>query len=219
MKRETIPGRKGRFAMSIDRMDPGYERLPAVCCHIPVVFGQAGIRGSVTQNIALLPGEGVDRPDFTLEKAGDFYIAGVQVRPHAKVSDCSRAVVVDVRVKVAYTLWYSDGESRRSQTDSATFELVVENAPLPPDRVKTFESGRHGGRDGVGRPSRYFRVDALAQSYGEIICPCTGALILDVGIFFILRWERRVPLIIPVPEGRPDVRPEISRFVPVRPSG
>ena len=206
--------------MSIDRMNPGYERLPAVCCHIPVVFGQAGIRTSVTRNIALLPGEGVDRPEFTLEKVDGFYITGVRVRPCSKIPGrlCGGT---DVLVQVTYTLWYSDGESRRSQTDSAAFELAVEDAPPAPDPVKTFESGRRVGKDGAGESSGYFRVDALADTYGEMICPCTGALIVDVGIFFFFRWERRMQLVIPASENHSHTRtrPEISRFAPIRPSG
>ena len=196
--------------MSIDRMRGEYDRLPAVCCCLPVVIGQAEIRQSITRNIALLPGEGVERPDFALEKADGFHITGVRLRP------CTGAYAggAELLVNVAYTLWYSDGESRRSQADAVTFVLAAESMAAPPDRVKAFESGRHGNC----RRSRYFRLDAQAEAYGEIICPCTGALILDVGAFFLFRRECRLPLDIPSPEKSADAGRDIFRCAQVPPA-
>lgn len=158
-------------------------------CRVPMVLGQIACRCSVVRRVLLEPRSRLHRPAIVFGGADGFRAESGRLLPGRPAA---------LRVTVAYRLRYADGADRMTQTDRAVFDL-----PLPREwdlrsRVKSFSApgGGHGDT---------FRVEALAEGFAPVLCSGTGALILTVGVFFIVRRERRFT--VGLPHGAVPFRP------------
>ncbi len=144
-------------------------------CRATVLTGQTAYRRCVTRQIALLPHSPLEPPAVVFEGAGGFRLENCSLIPGRPPW---------LRVTVAYRLRYADGPARLCQSDRAVFDLPLPTPAWEPGRVRRFESG------GSGRPGgARIRVEGLACAFAPLLCPQTGALILTIGAFFVVRRE------------------------------
>lgn len=155
---------------------------------LPEVLGQTVCRRHVTRQIALAPASRLQCPSIAFGGADRFRVENCRLLP-------GRPPVL--QATVAYRLRYADGSARLDQTDRAVFDLPLPAGSGMPEAVKCFESGRRG-RPGGAR----IRVEALAEAFGPVLCPQTGALILTIGAFFIVRREKPAEWALPDEECR-----------------
>lgn len=168
------------------------------CIQVPVVLSQVKTRKNVTRNIALKPSPDNDHPSFRLKGTEDFRIAKLRILQSAPVQSKPDEKKVVLWVAVRYNLFYSDGLHDLIQPDEAGFELPIDSICFPDGNVKLFEK-EHFETDSPiqGVQKTYFSADALADTFGEILCPCTGALIIDLGVFFIIKSKCSMQLTVP----------------------
>ncbi|NJD04198.1 MAG: hypothetical protein FIA99_16760 [Ruminiclostridium sp.] len=169
-----------------------------VCIQVPKVFDQVALRDCVTRTVTLIPGSGVINPNFTFEGADEFDI--VEVKVISKVDSLTRPGFKKLKlfVRIRYTIHYSDGVSQLSQTDEAGFNLTINEIycpncmaqigviHYPPDQIGTIDA------DGL-----LIKVEALAEAFNDVVNPTTGVLTLDIGVFFIVKCECIVQLLMP----------------------
>lgn len=168
------------------------------CIQAPVILSQIQMRKSVTRNISLMPSPNNDHPSFTLKGTEGFKIIDFRVLNKNPLKEYCNDKRVDLLVVIRYNLLYSDGFNDLIQPDEVCFELSIDTANYPDCNVKLFKNNIANGLSSVSRTEEtYFTVDALAETFGEVICSYTGALIIDLGIFFIIKSERVMQLMIP----------------------
>lgn len=149
-------------------------------CRMPVVIGQIACRQSVTRQIALEPRSRLVRPAISFCRADGFHTESCRLLPGHPPT---------LLATVAYRLEYADGSACLSQTDRAVFELPLPAGAAARGRVKIFVPGRSAPAGGT-----HIRLEAVGRAFGPLLCPQTGALILTIGVFFIVRRERRLPV-------------------------
>lgn len=152
-------------------------------CRVPVVLGQMACRRSVVRQILLEPRSRLLRPIVVFGGADGFRAESCRLL-------AGRPAVL--RVTVAYRLCYADGTERMTQPDRAVFDLPLPREWDASTRVKSFAAG-----GGACRAGNTIRVEALAEAFAPVLCAGTGALILTVGVFFIVRRERRLTVALP----------------------
>lgn len=155
------------------------------CIEAPVVLDQLQMRECVTRNIALLPSPDNDHPIFKFVGADNFKITDIRVFNKFPVALNEKKV--DLLIFICYDLHYSDGENDLIQPDNACFELSVDKVKCPVSNIKQFSKKCNDCSKICGKEKSYFSAEALAQAFGEIICSNTGALIIDLGVFFIIK--------------------------------
>ena len=173
-----------------------------VCVQIPKVFDQVSLRDCITRDIVLTPGTGACRPKFAFEGANDFDITEVKVV--SKTDSLTKPGLKKLKlfVKIRYNIFYSDGVNHLIQPDEATFNLTINNIYCPScftqigviRHPKDNSCAPNGTFDADGL---FIKVEALSEAFNDVICPCTGALILDIGVFFVVKCECKVQLLIP----------------------
>lgn len=177
-----------------------FERPPQEpsCIQVPVILSQIQIRKCVTRNIALMPAPDNDHPLFTLKGTENFKIIDLRVLTQTSLRTHSDEKRVDLLVVIRYNLIYSDGFNDLVQPDEACFELPIDNINCPDCDVKLFEKDYTGDYSPANRTEKtYFTADALAETFGEVCCSCTGALIIDLGVFFIIKSKCNMQLSVP----------------------
>jgi len=164
----------------------------------PVVFNRVAMRQSITRNIALVPEMNVFRPVFKLEKAEDFRITKISVFPHTYLNGNSELKKLDLIITIEYNLIFTDGTNKIMQPDKAIFNLVLDDTNYPDSKVKYFEQ-KHANTpiDMNNKNKAGIKVEALAETFGVVLCPCNVALILDIGVFFMISCECMMQLSIP----------------------
>lgn len=84
------------------------------------------------------------------------------------------------------------------QPDNAYFELSIDKIRCPDCNVKRFQNNYIGNSTSSHCVEKsYFVVEALAQTFGEMICSYTGALIIDLGVFFVVKSIYIMQLLAP----------------------
>ncbi|MCX7745931.1 MAG: hypothetical protein N2645_03425 [Clostridia bacterium] len=173
-----------------------------VCIQVPKVFDQVAVRDCVTRTINLMPCHSVNNPTFAFEGASNFDI--VEVKVISKSDSMTRPGFKKLKlfVKVRYTIYYTDGMNQLQQTDEATFNLTI-NEIYCPSCLAQIGVIRYP-KDYTGAPvgtidedGLFIKVEALIEAFNDAISPCTGALTLDLGAFFIVKCECVVQLLIP----------------------
>lgn len=105
---------------------------------------------------------------------------------------------VKLLIIIRYDLLYTDGENELVQTDNACFELSIDKIKCPHCIVKRFQKKYIGNYSSVSYNEKlFFSAEALAQTFGEVICSYTGALIIDLGVFFIIKSICIIDLLVP----------------------
>lgn len=168
-----------------------------VCIQVPKVFDQVALRDCVTRTVTLIPGSGVINPIFSFEEATDFDI--VEVRVISKTDSLTKPGFKRLKlyVRIRYTIHYSDGINNLTQVDEAAFNLTINEIYCPncltqigviryPADPFTFDA------DGL-----LLKVEALAEAFNDTVSATTGLLHLDIGVFFVVKCECIVQLLIP----------------------
>lgn len=173
-----------------------------VCIQVPKVFDQVALRECITRNVVLSPSLGICRPTFSFEGIKNFDIKEVKVI--SKTDSQAKPGINNLKliVKVSYDIIFTDGISKLKQPDEAFFNLTVNGIYCPNCLAQTALS--RYAKDNLGTSVNKnakndvdIKVEGLFESLGETICPCTGALIFDIGAFFVIKCECTVQLLMP----------------------
>lgn len=185
-------------------INPGSFPMPneLVCIQIPKVFDQVSLRDCTTRDIILTPAPGICRPVFTFKGADDFDVTEVKVISKADSLTKPGFKKLKLFVKIRYVISYSDGVNCLTQPDEATFNLVINEIYCPGCTAQTgitqYPRDNHRSRDSIiDEDGLLIKVEALAQVFNEAISTCTGAMLLDIGVFFVVKCECNVQLLIP----------------------
>lgn len=169
-----------------------------VCIQVPKVFDQVALRDCVTRSVTLIPSSGLINPNFAFEGADDFDI--VEVKVISKVDSLARPGFKRLKlfVRIRYTIHYSDGVVQLSQVDEAGFNLTINEIYCPNCMAQIgvirYPQEIPGTIDADGL---LIKVEALAEAFNDVVNPITGLLTLDIGVFFIIKCECIVQLLIP----------------------
>lgn len=168
-----------------------------VCVQVPKVFDQVSLRDCVSRTVTLIPGSGVINPMFSFEGATDFDI--IEVKIISRTDSLTKAGFKKLKlfVKIRYTINYTDGVNQLTQTDEAAFNLTINEIYCPsclaqigviryPEDLTTIDE------DGL-----ILKIEALAEAFNDAVNSTTGVLTLDIGVFFIVKCECIVQLLIP----------------------
>lgn len=178
-------------------LDPDHFPPPneLVCIQVPKVFDQVAIRDCITRTITLTAGSGVLYPVFTFEGASDFQI--IEVKVIKKTDSLTKAGFKKLKlsVKIRYTVTYSDGINELTTADDATFVLTI-NEIYCPDCIAEIGVIRYPeDLTLVDKDGLLIKVEALAEAFNDAISGST--LTLDIGVFFVIKCECEVQLLIP----------------------
>lgn len=173
-----------------------------VCVQVKKVFDQISVRDCVTSDIVLEPGPYLCRSNFVFEKAIDFNITEVKVLSKTDSNTKPGFKTLKLSVKIRYNIFYYDGVNYLKQPDEVTFYLTINDIYCPScseqigvihyPNSNTCPSNTPLGSDGL-----LINVDALVEVLNDIESPCTGALILQIGAFFLISCVCNVELLIP----------------------
>lgn len=156
------------------------------------------VRKKVTRNIALTPGLSNYRPFFTFEGIDNFSIVDVKLISATDLDKKLSLKNIDLLITSKYNLVYSDGVNNLIQTDESAFELEIDRVYYPESKVKYFTTRPH--QISTCTTIEYgsiIDVEAFGCSFGVVLCSCTGALIVDIGAFFIISFGQKSQLCIP----------------------
>jgi hypothetical protein len=166
------------------------EPIEIVQINTPIIIDNLAMRKSLTRNIALIPATNTYHPMFCLEGIEDYKILNINMISKAKLDNESCLKKIELLVNVSYNLIYSDGKNTLSQPDCAAFELKIDGIKYPDCTTKCFSSQSVYSASNMScKGNLSIKIDCIAEHFGEIICPCTGALIVDIGVFFIIKSE------------------------------
>jgi hypothetical protein len=174
------------------------QPIEAYRIQTPVILSQIKMRKCVTRNIALSLGPENDHPSFLLKGTDNFKIINLRILTEIPAKAHSYEKKVDLLITIRYNLNYSDGLNDLVQSDDAYFELSIDNIICPDCKTKLFQKDYTDNLSSKSfKEKAYFTADALAETFGEVICPYTGALIIDIGTFFIIKSEYIMELSVP----------------------
>ncbi len=170
-----------------------------VCVQVHKVFDQVAFRDCVTRTITLVPGSGVINPVFAFEVADGFDI--IEVKVISKTDSLTKPGFKKFKlfVRIRYTIHYTDGINHLSQTDDAGFNLTI-NEIYCPNCLAQIGVIRYPAENIPGTldaDGLFIKVEALAETFNDVIVSTTGVLSLDVGVFFVVKCECDVQLLIP----------------------
>jgi len=171
-----------------------------VCIQVPKILRQFTIRKNLTRNLALSPEAGLLHPSFSLECIKNFHIMDINILSKtvsfSEESTLNKSFELSVNAK--YDLMYSDGVNRLIQSDEATFLLTLNDISCPRQKIKCFPKDIPGVCPKViDEDCLIIEMDAFVDELWNMLCPCTGALILDIGIFFCVRFVCYKQLVVP----------------------
>ena len=169
-----------------------------VCIQVPKVFDQAALRDCVTRTVTLIPGSGVINPNFAFEGADDFDI--VEVKVISKVDSLVKPGFKKLKlfVRIRYTIHYTDGVIQSTLSDEAGFNLTVNEIYCPNcvAQIGVIHYPPDNATGTLDADGLFIKVEALAEAFNDAISP-SGVLSLDLGVFFIIKCECVVQLLIP----------------------
>ena len=170
-----------------------------VCIQVPKVFDQVATRDCTPRIITLIPGSGIINPLFAFEGAEDFDI--VEVRVVSKSDSLTKPGFKKLKlfVKIRYTINYTDGCNQLSQTDDASFNLTINEIYCPSCIAQTgvVHYPQNPVPGTIDSDGLFVKVEALAEVFNDSVNSTTGLLSLDLGVFFIVKCECIVQLLIP----------------------
>jgi hypothetical protein len=169
-----------------------------VCIQVPKVFDQVALRDCVTRNITLIPGSGVINPMFAFEGANNFDI--VEVKVISKTDSLTRAGFKKLKlfVRIKYNIYYSDGINQMTQPDEVGFNLTINDIYCPNCMTEIGVIHYPENQDKTLDPDGLMiKVEALVEAFNDVIHPITGVLSLDIGVFFVVKCECEVQLLMP----------------------
>ena len=110
--------------------------------------------------------------------------------------------ILKIFVKIRYTIHYSDGEDQKSQCDEATFNLTINEIYCPSciaqvGVIKSSDDFWGAPKKTLDPDGTLIKVEALAEAFNDVLNQTTGMLTLDIGVFFIVKCECVVQLLIP----------------------
>lgn len=169
-----------------------------VCVQVMKVFDQVSLRDCVTRTITLIPGSGTINPVFAFEGADNFDIIDVKVISKTDSLTKPGFKKLKLFVKIRYTIHYTDGVNQLTLTDDAGFNLTINEIYCPSCTAEIgvihYPTDNRGTIDADGL---FIKIEALAESFNDTVNPATGMLMLDIGVFFIVKCECFVQLLIP----------------------
>lgn len=168
-----------------------------VCIQVPKVFDQVALRDCVTRTITLIPGSGVFNPSFAFEGTDNFDITEVRVISSTDSLVRPGFKRLKLFVRVRYTIHYTDGTNQLTQIDEAGYNLTINEIYCPNCLAQI--GVIHYPKDPTTRDEDglIVKVEALAETFNDVINPLTGVLSLDVGAFFVVKCECVVQLLMP----------------------
>ncbi len=170
-----------------------------VCIQVPKVFDQVSLRDCVTRTVTLIPGSGVINPNFAFEGADNFDI--VEVKVISKTDSLLKPGFKKLKlfVRLRYTIHYSDGINQLSLIDEAGFNLTINEIYCPncSAQIGVVRYPAEGVPGTIDADGLFIKVEALAEAFNDVVNPSTGVLALDIGVFFIVKCECIVQLLIP----------------------
>jgi len=182
--------------MKPDSFPPANE---LVCIQAPKVFDQVATRDCTPRVITLIPGSGIINPVFAFEGAEDFDI--VEVKPISKADSLTKPGFKKLKlyVKLRYTINYTDGVNQLSQTDDASFNLTINEIYCPNciAQIGVVHYPTENVPGTIDTDGLFIRVEALAEVFNDSVNSSSGVLTLDLGVFFIVKCECIVQLLIP----------------------
>lgn len=162
------------------------------------ILDQISLRKRVTRNIALTPGSDIYRPDFTFSGIDDFRLVYVKVVSTIDLDKKASLKKLDLLIGARYNLIYSDGFNDLVQPDEAVFDVTIGKAYYPISNTKGYTKEMEGTATYITRPYEPFiELEASAGSFGDVLCSCSGALIVDIGAFFIIRFLQESEISVP----------------------
>lgn len=181
--------------------DPNLFPTPneLACVQVHKVFDQVALRDCVTRTVPLVAGSGVINPVFAFEGADGFDI--VEVKVISKSDSLTRPGFKKLKlfVRIRYTIHYSDGVNQLTQTDDAGFNLTVNEIYCPNclAQIGVIRYPADNMTDTIDTDGLFIKVEAIAEAFNDAINAATGLLSLDIGVFFIVKCECDVQLLIP----------------------
>jgi len=176
------------------------KKLPKELVYIQAqrILSQFPVKKRITRNIALIPGKDVLRPVFRFKGVDNFFVSGIKTVSHVFIPGNHDYKRLNLLIDIKYDILYSDGMNRLVQADNATFDIALSNVYLPDRNIKYYpeSSGDFPGGK-TDKDGSAIEVEAMAHGFGEVISPYTGALILDIGVFFLIKFLRHTQLLVP----------------------
>ncbi len=168
-----------------------------VCVQVPKVFDQVALRDCVTRTVTLIPGSGVINPMFSFEGATDFDI--IEVKVISRTDSLTKAGFKKLKlfVKIRYTIHYNDGVNQLAQTDEAAFNLTVNEIYCPSCLAQIGVIRYPEDPTTIDEDGLILKIEALTEAFNDAVNATTGVLTLDVGVFFVVKCECVVQLLIP----------------------
>jgi hypothetical protein len=170
-----------------------------VCIQVPKVFDQAALRDCVTKITTLIPGPGVTFPVFVFEGVTDFDIVEVILLSKSDSLLNPGFKKLKLFVKLRYRILYSDGSNSLSMIDEAVFNITVNDIYCPNclTQIGVIKYPPEQSTVLLDEDGLLIKVEAIADVFNDAICVVNGALALDIGVFFIIKCECFVQLLIP----------------------
>jgi hypothetical protein len=170
-----------------------------VCIQVPKVFDQAALRDCVTKVTTLIPGPGVIYPVFVFEGVTDFDIVEVKLLSKSDSMHKPGFKKLKLFVKLRYKILYSDGTNSLSLIDEAGFNITVNDIYCPNclSQIGVIQYPSEQSTALLDEDGLLIKVETLADVFNDAICVVNGALALDIGVFFIIKCECFVQLLIP----------------------
>jgi len=173
-----------------------------VCIQVPKIFDQVALRECIKRNVVLSPDLVICRPEFNFEGINNFDIIEVKVVSKKDSLTKQGYKKLNLLVKISYDIMFTDGIHQLTQHDEALFNLTI-NEIYCPNCLAQSGFSKHP-KDNLSnllnncaKNDFDIKVEALFETFGDIICPRTGALIFDIGAFFIIKCECTVQLLLP----------------------
>jgi len=162
------------------------------------ILSQFPVKKRITRNIALIPGKDVLRPVFKFKGVDNFNVYGIKTVSHVCMPGNRDFKRLQLLIDIKYDLLYSDGMNRLIQSDNAIFDITLNNVYLPDNNIKYYhESSADFPAGKTDKGGSAIEVEAMAQGFGVVISPYTGALILDIGVLFLIKFLRHTQLLAP----------------------
>lgn len=182
------------------------ESFPApnelVCIQVAKVFDQVALRDCVTKAITLIPGSGVLHPNFAFEGADNFDIVEVKVISKQDALTKPGFKKLKLFVKIRFKVHFTDGVSQHVQVEDVGFNITINEIYCPNCTAQIgvirFPKDSTGAPKGtLDEDGLFIKVEALAEAFNDVVNPTTGVLTLDIGVFFVVKCECIVQLLIP----------------------
>ncbi|MDQ2087943.1 hypothetical protein RBH29_16055 [Herbivorax sp. ANBcel31] len=160
-----------------------------VCINVTKILDQVALRSCVKRDVVLSPGKEVCDPIFNLDQIKDYYTEEFKVKSVKNSITRPEHKKLNLYIKITYTIYYSDGFNHLVQQDSSDFNLVVEDIYCP-NHISSKQS--------LNDIMEYeIKANAISTAFGEVLCPSTGALMFDIGVFFIIKCQYQTDVLVP----------------------